>query len=502
MLNRLSFNLRRGSSSIDYFLVLVLLLGVGMRLYKLTYQSFWFDELATMYFSMESHTFSEWLDIAAMDRNPPLFYMLVHLWGLPFNYSELSVRLLPAMIGSAGLLAIYFLGKQVNGRDSGLIAVIITASSVFNLSYSQEVRAYILVFLLTTSALWFFFRAYENPSGINWAGYVVFSALNIYAHYIAIFFSLGISCAAPLVAFADHRRWPFIRRFMGATLGILILTSPLIHPLLMAAGKNSFSPTIDNPEAILSFVIFRSLDLSYYNTALFCILLGYLLVGMFNITKFSSLSPSELQRLLPAISLLLLTFLISVFVIYLKSIFSSPMIMIRYFIFCLPLLVVIISVLLATLKPLSLRYILTLLIVVSFLKTLYLDEKYYSNITKDQHREAIEYIIETSSKLGNSNHQRPLVFSEIAKFLQYYAKDRLQLLDYTHGMLNEMVPESALDSLGVWQIQYGHWNKLNDQQFERQLIDRGLVNVTNHKFKSLVVKYYSMKPILQHLPPF
>ncbi len=476
-------------------LALVILIGAGLRLYKLTSQSLWYDELMTMAISMKSHSFNEWLNITASDRNPPLFYFLVNHWGAHFHYSEYSVRLLAALIGIAGLISIYFLGKIYYDRNTGLYAAFITTFSTYHLYYSQEVRAYILVFLLSTIFLIFFLKAYREPTWKNLAGVTLFSSLNIYTHFVAIFFMAAIICTAPIVAYADNKRGKFIKGFSLATLGVIILTLPLIGPLRRAAAEKSFSPNIKVPEEILSYAVVQLLN-DKFSVALFGLSLVFLLVLMLK-SSHNALKPAtEFKHLLPPTALILYVILVGLLGIYLKSRLSSPMISPRYFVFCLPLMMIFMGMMLAILKPVWIRYLILVIIAVGFFQKIINEKNFYTEIRKDQLRETSRYIVDYSWKLKENGVDSQVVFSGIASQLNYYVKNRLPLLHYSNKALDVIIKKNKSNQiLGLWQVQYGSWNEPSDKWFEKAMVFYGFHHTTRKDFKNVVVKFYSNNPI-------
>lgn len=190
-------------------LVLVLLLAFALRLYRLGYQSLWYDEAVSMHLAMKDlgsltlHT--------ARDIHPPLYYYLLHFWILTVGSSEFSAAFLSLVFGVLIIALCYRLGSELCDRRAGLLTAFLIAVSPFNLWYSQEVRMYTLGAFLGLVSLYCLSRlagltrngagehvgGAETPPGGRrggawkfWLGYILSSAAGLYSLYYFAFLLL------------------------------------------------------------------------------------------------------------------------------------------------------------------------------------------------------------------------------------------------------------------------------------------------------------------------
>ncbi|MGQ9493354.1 MAG: glycosyltransferase family 39 protein [Anaerolineae bacterium] len=126
--------------------ILVLLLALGLRLYRIEAQSLWNDEGTTV--ALAARDLAAITRGAANDIHPPLYYYLLHFWMAFWGHSELAVRSLSALLGTALVLITFVLTRSLVGDVAALIAALFAACSPFQIYYSQETRMYILSALL------------------------------------------------------------------------------------------------------------------------------------------------------------------------------------------------------------------------------------------------------------------------------------------------------------------------------------------------------------------
>ena len=213
---------------------------MAFRLARLTFQPLWADEGYSVYFaSLDAVTLAR---ATAADIHPPFYYYLLKLWMAVWGAGEFSLRLLSVFLGVAAVAFTYALASRLVGRRVGALAALLLALSPFHIYYSQEVRMYALVVLLTTASTLFMVRALEDwqapPDGAatgSWRRvrrgsayallYVAATALALYTLYYAAFIPL----AQTLFVLAVYgRRWRMIVRWCATQGAVVLLYAPWI----------------------------------------------------------------------------------------------------------------------------------------------------------------------------------------------------------------------------------------------------------------------------------
>jgi uncharacterized membrane protein len=132
--------------------LIIVLIGLVLRLYRLDAQSFWYDEGNSARIAERSMPLI--IEGAAGDIHPPLYYVALHFWRAVAGDSEFGLRLLSAACGTLLILFTYLLGTRLVNPRVGLIAALLTAFSPFEVYYSQEARMYIMLALLAAISTW------------------------------------------------------------------------------------------------------------------------------------------------------------------------------------------------------------------------------------------------------------------------------------------------------------------------------------------------------------
>jgi mannosyltransferase len=180
-----------------------------LRLYLLGEKSIWLDEAFSI--ALARHDLGDLLRLtASSDTHPPLYYIVLHFW-LALGESEAMVRLLSALFSAAAVPLMFVVGRELYDEGgAGLLAAAVLAFSPFQIWYAQETRMYALLTFLVLASAAFFIRALRGRGrpAVQWAGFVVASALALYTDNGAIWY-LG---AIALFFLTSRRRFGALMR--------------------------------------------------------------------------------------------------------------------------------------------------------------------------------------------------------------------------------------------------------------------------------------------------
>ena len=116
--------------------------------------------------------------------HPPLFHFIARGWIHLFGLSDVSGRLISMTFGVISIPLIYWLGKQIAGSKTGIIAATLLALSPMHVYHSQYGRHYSLFVFLVMLSMAGFLKVYDQPTNRKYGMfYCISSILLVYTHY-------------------------------------------------------------------------------------------------------------------------------------------------------------------------------------------------------------------------------------------------------------------------------------------------------------------------------
>lgn len=167
------------------FLLCLVLLAFGLRLYHLDYQSLWRDEMDAILFARRDLSGLVPL-FTTPGHNGPLYYTILHFWIRLAGDSEFSVRFLSLVCGVLAVPVIFRLGRRWVGDRGGAVGALLCATSPYLVWYSQEGKMYALLFLLSMLSTLVYLLSLEQNRVYLWASYLMVTAVSLYVHLLAI----------------------------------------------------------------------------------------------------------------------------------------------------------------------------------------------------------------------------------------------------------------------------------------------------------------------------
>ncbi|MCC6453677.1 MAG: glycosyltransferase family 39 protein [Caldilineaceae bacterium] len=162
---------------------LIFVVGLGLRLLFLGSKSLWLDEALSLGFAGNP---PQLLWGSGYDNaHPPLYYTLLHYW-LLLGDSEFVLRLSSALAGSLAVPLGYALAASLGGRRLALSTAWLIALSPLLVWYSQELRSYSLLLMLSLLAVLAFVRLLIRPHLGWWLLFIASMSASLYTHYAAV----------------------------------------------------------------------------------------------------------------------------------------------------------------------------------------------------------------------------------------------------------------------------------------------------------------------------
>jgi mannosyltransferase len=252
--SRNGFEVRKYLSS-TVLLGIILIIGLALRLYDLGSESYWIDEMSTVIEGQQSIT--TMLASGRLDQ-PPAFYIPFHLWEQMLGTNEVSTRSFSVLTGIGSIILIYIIGRELFGKEVGLLSAFFMAITEFQIYYSQIARFYSFFEFMALLSFLFFILSLKSKKKIFFGFYVLASVIMVYGHTYGVF----ILVAQNLFFFLQiikNRNIVTIWLISQALIGLAL--APYAFPLLFGTGgiRGAVDFNIGGLSAPSFLDIFRSL---------------------------------------------------------------------------------------------------------------------------------------------------------------------------------------------------------------------------------------------------
>ncbi len=208
----------------------------------MNFQPLWWDEGYSVWFATQS--VSQMLALTAQDIHPPLYYALLHGWTVLFGAGPVALRLLSVSIGTLTIPLLYLAARRILAPRGALLAAALLAINPLHVYYSQEIRMYGLVALLSTALLaaaWCVMDQRSRGAGEQGSQnvsvpphlhafaplllYVLLTTAALYTQYYAIFLPIGLTLYALWRWRRDRRS---LLTWLAAQLAVAVLYLPWV----------------------------------------------------------------------------------------------------------------------------------------------------------------------------------------------------------------------------------------------------------------------------------
>jgi uncharacterized membrane protein len=405
--------------------VLFLIIASGLRFYKLDQKSLWYDELHSIIPTNPENSFSSVIEYSYGDQ-PPLFFVMLYAWFKVFPYDEASGKAFCAILGILGVVAMYFLGKEVADEKVGLAAMFVTACNMFHIYYSQELRFYSLLFLMTVVSFLTFIRLVKEPSLKNQILFVIASTGLLYTHYFGMVVGLSQALIYLLIGLLYKKDKPFFLKGMASGFVILLAFTPWLPIILKDNSISSFWIQDPGPLFFLEYFsrYFNGWWALSFKYILNVLLLGVILLYLWNIT--TSREPRAKNSNLHNV-VIFGWFFLTLIIPYVYTVLKIPMLVDRYTLITLPAVLLMIALGWRSIPNKYLKIFLVAVFVVCLVRVYH---RYYNKFKKPEYRELSLEIIQQNT------HAYPVLSREAWHlnyfFRKYHAGYEVQPIDSLH----------------------------------------------------------------------
>jgi uncharacterized membrane protein len=169
-----------------------------LAFYRIDYQSFWTDEVASLEAGAPDISFFS----GAIWKNGhgPLYSALLYIWMMGGN-SEFVVRSLAAFLGGAAVCLTYAIGLRLGNRKLAMAGALLLATSPFFIWYSQETRYVTLAIGTSLLSMYTFHRAVAGGSFTVWLAYAIATIMALLSFVPNVFLVLAQGLSLVLLSY-------------------------------------------------------------------------------------------------------------------------------------------------------------------------------------------------------------------------------------------------------------------------------------------------------------
>jgi uncharacterized membrane protein len=389
---------------------IILLLGIFLRFYGLTGESFDFDEIHTTNTLHQPDLKSAVSIIIVEEDIPGINFIFLRGLYLMVGDDPFWLRTLPVLFSILTIVFLFLLAKKLFDNKVALISSLLLAISMVNISHAQTIRSYSFFTFITVISFYLFVYLKEKPK--IYPFYIVSIILSCYTHYFAIF---TIIIHNFLMLMWENKISSVNKRWWLSQ-GIIAL---FVWPLLLLIPIQ-----LGGYHATLQFILMHKLGLPQFiaQFGLYFFILPIILLALAGLVIF--LFRKKLFSLYKKISFcpsLFFVFITLSLFVYIKifPLLLAPSYLTRYTLFVLPFAFIFVAWGISKLKPKTLQFlvIIAILIVGSFSL-----HAYYTETSKEQWREAGEFVSQQAKNneiiLFQGIVQRPFNY-----YYNYFQKD-------------------------------------------------------------------------------
>ncbi len=170
---------------------------------------------------------SDIIRLIALDNHPPLYFLMLHAWISWFGHSEIAVRSLSWLFGTAAVAMVYLFAKEMFGKRPAVLAALLTAVGPIHVVQSQTARMYTLLELLGLLSLYGIVRIVRSPRPP--IGLVLFTIVAnislVYTHVFGLYIvaTLALCLATAWVWYRRQRPKPVHARQIWSAVFVIVV---------------------------------------------------------------------------------------------------------------------------------------------------------------------------------------------------------------------------------------------------------------------------------------
>ena len=183
----------KSSSILNIVLISSLTIGIFLRLFNINYDNLWIDEMATFWVTDPNISIEEmFLRHKSTELAPQFYYISVYILHKIFGYDPSVGRYFSSTLGVISIFLFGYLVNLIKNNGSYKLSIILVSLNVFLITYSMEMRVYILLFTISITSLIFFVKYLNTKKIIFLFYFLFFQSIAAYTHPFSIIIFIGL----------------------------------------------------------------------------------------------------------------------------------------------------------------------------------------------------------------------------------------------------------------------------------------------------------------------
>ncbi|OGI00434.1 MAG: hypothetical protein A2Y25_11830 [Candidatus Melainabacteria bacterium GWF2_37_15] len=217
----------------------------------------WYDEIVT--YNIASNDSIVNVFNASLPR--PFYFIILHYWMMLFGDTDITLRLLSVIFGVISVLVMYFAGRELD-KSAGNVAALLVAVNSFLIYYSQEVRQYSFLALISTLSAWFTVRIINKPNTLNYLLFFIINGVFLATHYISVLIVIPEIIFLCVYLFLNNKE-----KFSGFLKTLAVFSIPCVFVLI------SLIQTFINGSVTSSWKVLSYSEIHYFDPQVIFVLL-------------------------------------------------------------------------------------------------------------------------------------------------------------------------------------------------------------------------------------
>ena len=364
--------------------------GIFLRTYQLNFESYWLDEMISFWVADPSLSLADTFNRRDhIEQSPVLFDLILKEYFKFFNYEPEIGRQLSLIFGILSIPLLGVLSYQISKDNSFLLTIFLTSINIYLINYSQEVRPYSLVFLLSIINLIFYYKIISTHITI---------LRKIIFFLLFIFFSIITFSSHPftfILLFAQILNSIYFFLFFKKRNYLFFLSVPIILLVYLFFNYDYIISQFSYNEFFLLHENWK-----FYYNYYFSRFFGSRIMGLIYLSTLIYLIIHFRKRIFLTSNnylLLIFVFLFSYIIPLVYSYIKTPILTDRYIIFVLIPILVLVSSLILQIKNKRLKVFLLIYILIPTIINNYIEIK-FRIITKPEFTRFIKDIKDSKFK--------------------------------------------------------------------------------------------------------